>query len=243
MKTILLIFIFAIFSNFASIGQNVEWDFPIKPGSEQWVNLKNVTERIQVCQIPDSVVSLLTNKQLIDLVINHPFFLSYGLSNSPIEGFKGSVYSFNGYKELINRDGSSQEIIQYYNSLDFSQINKFASELEKGRYSLKIHGIEMIMTDDRFISKLTDKQKEAFLKIIDSKYNQKMLYKEHLGGFGSVTTAYLGLKLIRNMPKNKNLIALSDPSLKIFEERMTPFKNELINEIIVKIKEVVNNTN
>ena len=38
----------------------VDWDYPIKPGSMEWKKLKNSYKKIKACQIPDEILSNLS---------------------------------------------------------------------------------------------------------------------------------------------------------------------------------------
>ncbi|MFD2034525.1 hypothetical protein ACFSKL_06985 [Belliella marina] len=151
MKNLLLFVV--VFFCFVSLipAQNLDWDYAIKPGGGEWSKFTDVQERIKACQIPEEVIPNLSTQRLFRLVLSQPFFLSYGLSNSPVEGFNGAMNSFNGYIELISRSSASYEIINYYRNEDF----------------------------------------------------QKLSFKEELAGFGSATTAYLGLKLIKSMADSR----------------------------------------
>ena len=66
MKKLFLICIY-LFSVLLSMAQEVEkpYDFPVKPGTEQWTKLSSSKEMDEVCIIPDKVLSNLSTKALL----------------------------------------------------------------------------------------------------------------------------------------------------------------------------------
>ena len=73
MNKILLTFVFSIFV-FALFAQksNTPYDFPIKPGTEEWQKIKSGDEIAMVCSIPDSILTSLTTEALAKTCLNYP---------------------------------------------------------------------------------------------------------------------------------------------------------------------------
>ena len=64
MKNIKL-FWFILFSIFISTFQVFAWDFPIKPGTEEWKKLKTRQAKVTALQIPEEVLPKLSTFQLV----------------------------------------------------------------------------------------------------------------------------------------------------------------------------------
>lgn len=39
---------------------NIDWDYPIKPGTEEWTNFKSGQEMLNACQIPENILKNLS---------------------------------------------------------------------------------------------------------------------------------------------------------------------------------------
>jgi carbonic anhydrase len=66
MKNLLIIFGFFIVS-FAAMAQEkkVAWDYPVKPGSEEWAAFTTGLQMQKVCQIPENILEQLSTNELV----------------------------------------------------------------------------------------------------------------------------------------------------------------------------------
>jgi len=64
-------------NNLFSQDQEVTWDFPVKPGTEEWKSLESRNERAKACQIPDDVLPSLSTGRLIELCLSYPYYNRY----------------------------------------------------------------------------------------------------------------------------------------------------------------------
>ena len=78
------------------------YKFPLKPGDEGWKSLKTHVEKVNVIQIPDSILVSLTTGDLIQTCMNYPLFIDMFAFNSSQYGFNKIMNDFNGFKELFN---------------------------------------------------------------------------------------------------------------------------------------------
>ncbi|UHG93262.1 hypothetical protein [Spirosoma oryzicola] len=232
-STIRLLLLNAILVGSTLFASGQSWDYPVKPGSEEWAKLNDVSERIKACQIPEDIVTKLPTEELFTLCTKHPFFRSYAFANSPIEGFRNSMGSFNGYSELLKRPNALEVMADFYKKENFSRIDTLKTDIAKGEYSLRLHGVELMMSNDLLIGKLSAEKKKLFLKTIYAKYEEKLAYKEELGGFGSVTTAFLAAKVIPTIAELKVISVLpASKKMESFQTRMIPFDQDIVDPIL-----------
>lgn len=56
------------------------WDYPVKPGTEEWKKLKTGKEKNEACQIPENVLKKISSHELAYLLYNK-FFTHIYLSD------------------------------------------------------------------------------------------------------------------------------------------------------------------
>lgn len=86
---------------FLSFGQ--AYTFSKRPGTEEWEALSSYEERIKVCQVPTSVMTAMSDIDLIETCLNHPYAINILLFSTLEEGFQSLVKSFNVFAELTYR--------------------------------------------------------------------------------------------------------------------------------------------
>ena len=47
----------------------VVYDYPIKPGTEEWKGFTSTQEMIEVCQIPESILKNMSTSDLLDVCL------------------------------------------------------------------------------------------------------------------------------------------------------------------------------
>lgn len=70
-KVLLLIFLFFGMTGFCQT-RIIPYDFPIKPGTDEWAKLKSGKEMAEICNIPDSILTSLTTEALTITCLNYP---------------------------------------------------------------------------------------------------------------------------------------------------------------------------
>ncbi|MDR1102936.1 MAG: hypothetical protein LBL42_04170 [Tannerella sp.] len=55
--------------------QELPWDYPVKPGTDGWIQLHSHDDMIDVCQIPEAVLSGLSTADLTDICLDYPYKL------------------------------------------------------------------------------------------------------------------------------------------------------------------------
>ena len=79
LATILLFLFFA-----TAVAQEIKttWDYPMKPGMEEWNQLKTEEERIAAVQIPEDVLAKLSPAEVVRLCMPFPLFGYYTAFNN-----------------------------------------------------------------------------------------------------------------------------------------------------------------
>ncbi len=80
-----------------------EYNFPIKPGSNDWKKLQTYDEMIQACQIPDSILLKIPTKDLMESCLKYPLLLTFLDYHDNKFGFETMCNKFNGFHEFFKR--------------------------------------------------------------------------------------------------------------------------------------------
>lgn len=118
MKTSVILFTMLFYPIFI-FGQ--VWDYPIKPGMEEWKNFKSHQEMANACQIPDDLLSKIPTEELAEICLNYPLFFTMKAFNNLQEGFDQVSTEFNGFQELFKRADSGTILLEIYKNSDLAR--------------------------------------------------------------------------------------------------------------------------
>lgn len=60
----IIIFLLLIMPIFSIAQKEVNWDYPVKPGSEEWKKFQSSEGMVKACQIPEAVITTLSTDKL-----------------------------------------------------------------------------------------------------------------------------------------------------------------------------------
>ncbi|MDR3226686.1 MAG: hypothetical protein LBT56_03335 [Prevotellaceae bacterium] len=170
-----IVFILMILFSFALNAQEktIIWDYPVKPGSEQWATFTTGQQMFEACQIPQNILNVISTKQLADICLNYPLFFEYIAFNNEREGIRLMIKNFNGLNELSKRENGVQELIKTYKDFPIlSQIQDVSSIDYDTPYKLPF--LELLLSDDLFLHKLSNNELVEFKKDVLNRYENKL---------------------------------------------------------------------
>lgn len=217
--------------------QEMDWDYPIRPGSKEWATLPTTADRVKAIQVPEDVLAKLSDRQLLDLILDYPFFLDYGLTNDPFTGFQRTLETLNAYRAFKARPESLRVIYEYYKDLDFSRINQLKKSSEIGRFSLRISGIELMMTDISLEKGLSLEESKKILVVLSEKFDEKSINESELMGLGKLTTAFLAANLMNGQSQLKNKIEEKE-ELGKFVSNIRSVSSDFVDQIINELRDI-----
>ena len=125
------------------------WDYPVKPGTEEWEQLQTVKERIDICQIPENLLSSLSTDDLTGISMQYPL-MSFDLFfyRPHDNGLDTLIKKFNGVRELLLREDASKSLLKWYDCAiqNLSFLHGDASVSTKGDYILKIAAASLLLS-------------------------------------------------------------------------------------------------
>jgi hypothetical protein len=214
---------------------SLPYDYPVKPGTDEWKKLQNQDEMIEVCQIPETILKNLSTEALAKTCLNYPLYPQITAYNNVQSGFDKFANNFNGFAELINRSDAGLVLLQKYRSMDPSSYPREWSSVKKGQFIYEYLFIEMLLAQDKIIAKLSSDRKIELAKECLKKYEGKVIEKDLFGLVGLSHTSYVMLKTL-NMEDDKDYKSLhgKDEKVKAFQETA----NVIDIETLSKIREV-----
>ena len=177
MKSRILIIIFCLFACVLNAQTTDEkrttWDYPVKPGTEEWKKLKSYEEQLSAYNIPNEIIKIISTAELVKICLAYPEWGVIDAFNNRRIGLNNMMSQFNGFQELFSRNDAAKELIKVYSSVDPLAIGKDWTLLQKGNYSFQINCIELLLSHGMIIEKLDVQDTQTLLNEVVGKYNQK----------------------------------------------------------------------
>jgi hypothetical protein len=221
-----------------SYSQELEWDFPIKPKTEQWKTLKNAQERVDACQIDKEKLRTISSKGLVRICMEHPFFRGYIGYDNPIEGLcKHWGENFNGYTELMSRKDGIKSIVSVLMEENFQKLESIKDSVERGRQTLKWIGLEMMIYNTAAINNLATDDKIDIIKKLSLKLEEKNKYQSDFGGMGFTSTLFVSRKLLKSLGVDiSSKTSATQKEYDFFDKTMLLYDVSIANEMLAQIK-------
>ena len=222
MKKISVLLLCMLFLSCSKKDHNCEkaqsWDYPVKPGMEEWKQFQSNEEMVRACQIPENLFPCLSTEELTDLCLQYPLILDFYAFGDINNGVDKLFSDFNGIRELYKKKEVLNSLLNRYDEKlqNFSLYDGGASDLEKGLFTISISTLEVLLkyveTDDNEILK------EILKALVDGWERKWTLgYYHYFQGIPTRTNFYSRAHLI----------------IKISPESLERFSNGIKNDIFL----------
>lgn len=69
--------------------KKIAWDYPVKTGSKEWAKFESNKEKVDACQIPENILSVISTEDLLELILKYPLIIwtPFGLKTIIIRMF------------------------------------------------------------------------------------------------------------------------------------------------------------
>jgi hypothetical protein len=169
-----LLVVFATMVSSILFGQPASvWDYPVKPGSEEWALLNSHQKKVDACLIPENLVSNLTTSQLLEVCLDYPLLPDIMVFGSWAEGMKRFKDNFNGVEELLARADAPAVLEKRYSSVKPSAIDPKWTAVQKGRHAFLITAIEILLAEEAIIKNLSSTRKAKLAALARLKLEEK----------------------------------------------------------------------
>lgn len=150
------------------------YDFPVKPGTEEWARFTTGKQMREACQIPIERLNILSTKALVETCMNYPLFLDYVAFNNERQGVKAIIKNFNGLQELSRREDCVKELISFYARFPIITQNAYKKDITQYQIQYKLPFLELVIADSLFISQLSQQEIIELKNIALEKYVEKL---------------------------------------------------------------------
>ena len=197
-----ILFSFLIFLSFVIYAQEkIVWDYPIKPGTKEWATFEMGEQMFNACQIPLDILSTIGTKELVMVCLNYPLFNDYVAFNDEREGVNVIIKNFNGLWELSKRQDGVKELMRVY--ADFPVLSQVQNDVASKDYHIpyKLSFLELVLSDNIFLSQVDNDELEEFRKIAVNKYADKLQNANVYSLFNVKKTMLLAVSIMKKQNK------------------------------------------
>lgn len=89
------------------------YEFPVVPGTQEWIDLGDTLARRKACEVPDEVIQHMTTDALLLTVLDHPFLSDMYAFNSIEQGYVVVRRRFADLREFERRPDYLDVLSQY----------------------------------------------------------------------------------------------------------------------------------
>lgn len=231
MKKIIILLLLTIpLISFAQ--KEVIWDYPVKPGSEEWRNLSNEKDRFQAQQIPTNIIAKIPTDKLVKSCINLPSFGHYTAYKNIQTGFIILAIKFNGLKELSKRKDAMSELVKIYQTTGEHGFSSSIKGINSSYWSLRLGWVEVILSQRKFLEQRTPSELKDLMKTCIEKYNMKQK-SNRFSMSGTESTFFLMARILDFSKYQAYEVECNkEPNLKEFSETSRLFDSDIYAKIL-----------
>ena len=172
-KVILIMFclLTCIFNVQTASEEKMNWEYPLKPGMDEWNQLKTEEERIAILQVPEEVIAHLTPENAVSLCITFPSFGHFTAWDTPQAGFEVMLSRYNILRHILSRKDIGGSLIAAYKDASLSGFKSLPYSNEY--WSLKLFYLELLLSQKVILQSLTPVQKLELMAEAKAKYFEK----------------------------------------------------------------------
>lgn len=86
------------------------WEYPVQPGTEEWVNLGSAEKRREACQIPQDVLEDMDTAGLLETALNDPFCSDMMAFDRVEDGYRHQLWQNSALSALETRSDRHEVI-------------------------------------------------------------------------------------------------------------------------------------
>ncbi|MCK4306202.1 MAG: hypothetical protein KAY24_18320 [Candidatus Eisenbacteria sp.] len=134
------------------------YEFPVRPGTPEWRTLRTHNEKLQVCQVPEAVLTNMSTYGLAQTCMEYPMLTEILLDICLQGGVDKVVSKFNGLQELLRRPDVGITLYHIYKSTDPLAIDPASPPFEQVSYSIRLAYLELFLAQDESLASLVPKE-------------------------------------------------------------------------------------
>ena len=212
----------------ANSQENVVWNYPVNPRTDEWKNLKSYEEQLKAYNMPSEVVKKISTAELVKTCLAYPEWRLINAYSDRQAGLANVIGLFNGFHELLVRHDAAKELIKVYVKMDPLAIDRNWTSLQKGTYSFQFTCIEMLLSHNVIVRQLDETDIRILLNEAISKYKNKKLMVDMFSLWDLSPTAGLCLNIL----EKDGLLIKNNSDLQLFQQTFLTEDIEILEKII-----------
>ena len=202
------------------------WDYPIRPGSEEWAALSSHKDMLKVCQIPDDYLKTMATKDLIITCLNYPLKVDFYVYNSLHEGLIKVAAKFNGLQELFKREDNAVCLFDMWERANAETLSD-KLQYQQGELVVKQSLIEAFLAHEHVLANATLEQQKIIATIAFKNMEHKEKQPHLFSRYSLGASAYLLCAILKRMNDRTALSA----ELELFLETGTLHNSAQIEKL------------
>lgn len=212
-----------------------KWDYPVKPGSKEWLKIADFEKRLALLDIPENILQKISTEELVNSCLSYPEFGLIYTRNDLQSGYDYIRSMFNGFRELETRPDAGKVLMKIYAGYKPDGFDLNSSDLEIGRFVFKFNYIEILLAQTEIQNKLSTDDLKELMMLCSQKYKVKKGLQKYYGGIGLETTALI---IARQQVKK-----LVNVKMKYGDQKVNAFVNNLSLDNIGLMDDIVTENN
>jgi hypothetical protein len=214
------------------------YNFPIKPGTDEWADLGDNIAMINACQIPEDILTDMSTKGLVRTVLEYPLFFDVWAHNFVQDGFDSVAGNFNGIRELLSRKDSGIELMDVYGDKDPAAFQENWTDIQKVQYGMSFSDIEVLLAQDQVLTSLSQVQCSHLLEDTLDKYNVKIQNPEYYGIFGTNCSLFLMGRILQRLNYAPFITHINeDEGFSTYITKGSFPNTQIVDEILLQIEQ------
>lgn len=238
MEKLFNLFLFSILitSTISIHGQdnNDFYKHSIMPGSEEWLQVDDYYQRLELLNIPEDTLKKMNTFLLMNTCLNYPQFELLFTRNDLISGIAFMSNHFNGFRELYERKDAGKELLKKYKKMNSLEYKQFSND-SKGNLMVEFIKIELFLGHPMIIENMNSKEKYELLNEAYNKYEEKAASWKQLSEDNLAPNLRIMIQILEIERGNEKI---NDSDKTGFESIIKKCKIQNINDI----ETVINNS-
>lgn len=183
----------------------------------------------------------MNTRDLLETCLKYPLFFDMYAYDNPKIGFDEMSKNFNGFLSLKKRSDAGLIILEEYKRINAESFATFKSEEEKGKFTMHLSAIEILIANDDILNQLKQTHKKEILKEILRKNQRKEEYKDIFGKLRKLTLVYTASKILDTMDDIvwKSYKACNQ-NAKLFSDKMILSDQSILNNVLLNVQRILN---
>lgn len=174
------------------------YEYPILPGTDQWLQFHDFPSKIEACQVPEDILKAMSTAQVLESALNYPLNINAFVWNTPEAGYHSVLSYSNVHQELMSRANAAEALIARYGATPTTVAE--ANEDEQWDRAQQIWLMEIMLQQPPIQQQMNEDQRSVVERCAVEKLEQErgnLFYGE------DPTSYYYSVPIQRDLPQHR----------------------------------------